>query len=132
MGSIDLVRLASGGDAVPKQTQLINQCESCGREVEGSLSCGRCNACYKREVWRPRGGPAVERERDYNHWNPGPGRGSSPDAPRGSKPVRARVCTSCKRSFKARPSAPCPRCGDEGVSYNGDPYEYDRAMGWLV
>lgn len=38
-------------------------------------------------------------------------------------------CFVCGR-FKSRPSSICGHCGDDPVSFNGDPYEFDRAHGY--
>lgn len=37
-------------------------------------------------------------------------------------------CSSCG-AFKSAPSARCTQCGDEPVTHNGDPREFDRAHG---
>lgn len=33
-------------------------------------------------------------------------------------------------SFKSRPSALCPKCGDDPVTHNGDRRAFDRAYDW--
>ena len=38
-------------------------------------------------------------------------------------------CLSCRR-FKSLPSARCDYCGDDPVTHNGDPRDFDRAYGY--
>lgn len=42
---------------------------------------------------------------------------------------RAANCGVCGR-FKPRPSAVCDHCGDDPVTFNGDPLAYDRERGY--
>lgn len=105
-------------------TQRTCQNPDCGREPrDGKLRQGYCLACYKRLVWRPARGAAVER---------------SDAAARHCKgqyfqvhgrPRRYARCASCQR-FKSRPSSCCGYCGDDPVSACVTRYEYDRAAGW--
>jgi hypothetical protein len=90
---------------------------------------GFCAACYKRLLWRPRGGPAVRRSDQASRWAKGRYFGVH------SRPRRHARCASCHR-FKSRPSSICAYCGDDPVGNCGldpsphDRYEYDRAHGW--
>lgn len=38
-------------------------------------------------------------------------------------------CRRCKKFIK-RPSAVCGWCGNDPVTYRGDPRQYDLAYGW--
>lgn len=40
------------------------KCPECGRVIDGARKPRLCKPCYKRLVWRPRGGPGLERDRE--------------------------------------------------------------------
>lgn len=104
------------------QAQKMVVCKGC-RQKRPHHAKGYCHPCYKREEWRPNA-EASKRRRDYESSNMNKTGVRPGDHPRG-----ARQCGVCKR-FKSRPSSICDHCGNDPVSYNGDRFAYDQAMGY--
>ena len=112
----------------------VKVAEVCGHKLKDweYQRQGRCQACYKREIWRPSGSPAVARSDMASRMSPYHSRFFPPF----SRPRAAAQCKSCSR-FKSRPSSVCEYCGDDPVSGYAhteatemDRMDYDKAMGW--
>lgn len=104
----------------------IIECPGCYEHKHHSAH-GYCHSCYKREVWRRSSSDAVQREYDRTTERRKEREGHTYHR----RPRKYAKCLVCGR-FKSRPSSVCDYCGDDPVTYNGDPRQYDLAMGWEV